>query len=187
MYKSVGKGKVRINANSSNTIIHIMANGYKVLDTILQAPYSNTYIFYLIKAKSLKNVNIKSKFDLNYINANQVGLVSIPIATLKKMPALLGEKDLLKALQFTPGIQFGHEGTTELIVRGGSNDQNLVLLDDVPVYNLNHLFGFLSILPTDAVKDIQLYKAGFPAQYGGRLSSVLDIKTKEGSLNKRYG
>ncbi|MFO8055363.1 MAG: TonB-dependent receptor plug domain-containing protein [Bacteroidales bacterium] len=100
-----------------------------------------------------------------------------------KIPALLGEKDVMKVLQLMPGVQSGSESSTGLYVRGGGADQNLILLDDAPVYNANHLFGFFSVFNGDALKSIELTKGGFPARYGGRLSSVLDITMKEG--NKR--
>jgi TonB-dependent Receptor Plug Domain len=184
-YQSNSQGNVAIRLYNASCNIKIIANGFASFDTLLYAPYLSNYLISLRKSTRINDIIVKSNFDNNLLNSTQVGLVHIPVSTLKKIPALGGERDLIKALQFVPGIQFGHEGSTELIVRGGSNDQNLVLLDDVPVYNLNHLFGFLSILPSDAVKDVQLYKAGFPAQFGGRLSSVIDIKTKEGSLNQK--
>ncbi len=102
-----------------------------------------------------------------------------------EMPAILGEADILKVLQAEPGVQGGQEGQSGLHVRGGSPDQNLILLDDVPVYNASHLFGFLSVFNSDAIKEAQLYKGGFPARYGGRISSVLDIRMKEGN-NKEW-
>jgi len=117
----------------------------------------------------------------------QMSTVGIPIAQIKKLPAFLGETDILKALQLLPGIQSGGEGQSGLYVRGGSPDQNLILLDGVPVYNASHLFGFFSVFNADALKDVNLIKGGFPARYGGRLSSVLDIKMKEGNNQKFKG
>ena len=117
----------------------------------------------------------------------QMSTVSIPMAQIKKLPAFLGETDILKALQLLPGVQSGGEGQSGLYVRGGSPDQNLILLDGVPVYNASHLFGFFSVFNADALKDVTLIKGGFPARYGGRLSSVLDIKMKEGNTKKFKG
>ena len=117
----------------------------------------------------------------------QMSTVSIPIAEIKKLPAFLGETDILKALQLLPGVQSGGEGQSGLYVRGGSPDQNLILLDGVPVYNASHLFGFFSVFNTDALSNVELIKGGFPARYGGRLSSVLDIKMKEGNTKKLRG
>ena len=117
----------------------------------------------------------------------QMSTVTIPITQIKKLPAFLGETDILKALQLLPGVQSGGEGQSGLYVRGGSPDQNLILLDGVPVYNASHLFGFFSVFNADAIKDVSLIKGGFPARYGGRLSSVLDIKMKEGNMKKFKG
>lgn len=118
---------------------------------------------------------------------SQMSSIDIPIAQIKKVPALLGETDVLKALQLLPGVQSGGEGQSGLYVRGGSPDQNLILLDGVPVYNASHLFGFFSVFNADAIKDVKLVKGGFPARYGGRLSSVLEINMKEGNTQELHG
>ena len=100
---------------------------------------------------------------------------------------ILGERDVLKTLQFQPGIKSARENSAGFNVRGGSNDQNLILLDGVPVYNVNHLFGFFSVFNSDAIKDVSMYKGGIPARFGGRLSSVLDISMKEGNMKDSHG
>jgi len=107
--------------------------------------------------------------------------------TIKKLPVFLGETDVLKTLQLMPGVHSGNEGSSGLYVRGGGADQNLILLDGVPVYNAYHLFGFFSIFNGNAIKNIKLIKGGFPAQYGGRLSSILDIRMKEGNSKEIKG
>ena len=117
----------------------------------------------------------------------QMSKIDIPIGQIKKIPALMGEVDVMKALQLLPGVQSGGEGTSGLYVRGGSPDQNLVLLDGVPVYNVSHLFGFFSVFNADAIRNVTLTKGGFPARYGGRLSSVLDINMKEGNDKEFHG
>ena len=109
------------------------------------------------------------------------GVISIPVTQIEKVPTMGGENDVMKVLATTPGVSAGIEGTTGLLVRGGSPDQNLVLLDDAVVYNIAHVNGFLSVFNTDALNNVSLYKDGFPARYGGRLSSVLDISMKEGN------
>jgi hypothetical protein len=114
-----------------------------------------------------------------------IGVTSIPVSRLKEIPILFGESDIIKALAMTPGVSTGNEGTSGLLVRGGTPDLNLMLIDDATVYNASHLFGLVSIFNTDAIKNVSLYKAGFPAQYGGRLSSVLDISMKEGNNRKK--
>lgn len=115
---------------------------------------------------------------------SQMSSINVPIEQIKSLPALLGEVDVLKILQLLPGVQSGNEGTSGLYVRGGGPDQNLILLDGVPVYNVSHLFGFFSVFNADAINNVQLIKGGFPARYGGRLSSVLDISMKEGNMQR---
>jgi hypothetical protein len=117
----------------------------------------------------------------------QMSKFEIPIEQIKNIPALLGEKDVLKVIQLMPGVQKGSEGTSGLYVRGGGADQNLIILDDATVYNASHLFGFFSLFNGDAIKSIELTKGGFPARYGGRLSSVLDINMKDGNKEKICG
>ena len=111
----------------------------------------------------------------------------ISIVQMAKLPVLVGEPDVMKTLQLMPGVQSGSEGHTGLYIKGGEDDQNLILLDGVPVYNPNHLFGFFSIFNERAIQDITIYKGNFPAKYGGRLSSVVDIQTKEGNGKKMEG
>lgn len=129
---------------------------------------------------TLDTVRIEAQMS----KSEQAGHLVVPIEQLAAMPALLGEADPLKAMQLLPGIQFGLEGTTGLYIRGGSPDQNLILLDDIPVYNISHLFGFVSLFPAEALSSVSLYRGGFPARYGGRLSSVIELKTREGNFEE---
>lgn len=117
----------------------------------------------------------------------KMSTINLQVAQIKNIPSLLGEKDVLKVLQFMPGVQTGSEGSSGLYVRGGGPDQNLIILDDAIVYNANHLFGFFSLFNGDALKSVELTKGGFPARYGGRLSSVLDINMKEGNKEEWHG
>ncbi len=117
-------------------------------------------------------------------NDTRMSTISLPIQQIESVPAIFGEPDLIKAYALTPGVSTGMEGSTGLLVRGGTPDQNLILLDGAPVYNVAHLFGFVSVFNTDALKSAELIKGGFPARYGGRLSSVLDISMKEGNTKK---
>ena len=132
-------------------------------------------------------VVVNSESKTNSQNRTLPGKVNVSSSFIRSMPALLGEPDVLKALQLLPGIQAGNEGTAGLNVRGGSADQNLVLLDGVPVYNASHAFGFFSIFNSDAVHNVEVLKSGFPASYGGRLSSVIDVQMKEGDKYKFHG
>lgn len=135
----------------------------------------------------LETVEISAKKQDRIENRTQMSQVTVPIATIKKIPALLGEVDVLKALQLLPGVQAGGEGQNGLYVRGGSPDQNLILLDGVPVYNVSHIGGFFSVFNGDAIRNVTLTKGGFPARYGGRLSSIIEIDMKEGNMKEFHG
>lgn len=121
------------------------------------------------------------------VNNTEVGTNTLNTEQIKKLPVIFGETDLLKAVQLLPGVQSAGEANSGFYVRGGGPDQNLILLDDAVVYNSGHLFGFFSIFNSDAIKNLTLIKGGIPAQYGGRLSSVLDVKMKEGNLKEYKG
>ncbi len=123
------------------------------------------------------------KEDHNVTSAN-VGKIDLKIQTIKKMPAFLGEADVIKSVQLLPGFSSGGEGNSGFYVRGGGADQNLVLLDEATIYNASHLFGFFSVFNADAVRNVEVYKSGMPANYGGRLSSVIDVSQKEGNMKK---
>jgi hypothetical protein len=140
-----------------------------------------------IKLKStnnMKEVEVVATKAEKLEDKTQMSKIDVPIETIKRIPALLGEVDVLKAIQLLPGVQSGGEGQNGLYVRGGSPDQNLILLDGVPVYNASHILGFFSVFNADAIKNVSLVKGGFPARYGGRLSSVIDISMKEGNNQK---
>ena len=124
------------------------------------------------------------KLDKN-VSSSNMSQVKLEVGNIKQLPVILGEVDILKSAQLLPGIQSGGEGNSGLYVRGGGPDQNLILLDEAVVYNAAHLFGFFSVFNADAIKDINIIKGGMPAEYGGRLSSVLDITMKDGN-NKKY-
>lgn len=135
------------------------------------------------RSSSEEVVVVSKKRDNNVKNA-QMGKISLSVEQIKNVPAFLGEVDLLKTIQLLPGVRNAGEGSAGIYVRGGGPDQNLILLDDAVVYNTGHLFGFFSIFNADAIKNVSLIKGGMPAQYGGRLSSVLDISMKEGNDKK---
>ena len=117
----------------------------------------------------------------------QMGAIEVPITQIKSIPALFGETDILKALQLLPGVQGGTEGSAGLYVRGGGPDENLLLLDGVPVYNVNHMGGFFSVFNADALKNVTLYKGNFPARFSSRLSSVVDIRMNDGNAKEIHG
>lgn len=135
----------------------------------------------------LNEVVIKANAFSEKVRSTEMSVATITTKEVKALPALFGEADIIKILQLKPGITPGSEGTTGLFVRGGNNDQNLIVLDEAIVYNASHLFGFFSTFNSDAVKDVKVYKGGFPSQYGGRLSSVIDVRMKEGNNQKFSG
>ena len=140
------------------------------------------------KASNLQEVEIKAVGTS--VAAPTTGVLKIPMQQIKLLPALGGEVDVLKAFQLMPGVQGGNEGTSGLYVRGGTPDQNLILLDDIPLYYVNHIGGFVSVFDINAINDVKLIKGGFPARYGGRLSSVVDIRMKSGNpeaIKGEYG
>ncbi|MFY8025910.1 MAG: TonB-dependent receptor [Sediminibacterium sp.] len=132
----------------------------------------------------LQDVTVSARRRDNNVKTAQMGKMELSVNTAKALPAFFGEVDILKTLQLMPGVRNAGEGNAGFYVRGGGPDQNLILLDDAVVYNTGHLFGFFSVFNADAIKNVSLIKGGMPAQYGGRLSSVVDIAMKEGNDNK---
>lgn len=132
----------------------------------------------------LSEVVIKAEKAEDNIKSIEMSVNKVPIKTIKQMPALLGEVDVIRSIQYLPGVSSVGEGASGFNVRGGGIDQNLVLLDEAPVYNSSHLFGFFSVFNPDAIKDVKLIKGGIPSQYGGRVSSILDVRMKEGNYKK---
>ena len=160
--------------------------------------YQPTTIRFFLRRDTVITINLQSSTVLNEVvisgtkadpihESTKMSTLSVPIEQIKALPAFMGETDILKILQLMPGVQSGNEGSTGLYVRGGGPDQNLMLLDGVPIYNASHLFGFFSVFNADAINHVELIKGGFPARYGGRLSSVIDINMKEGNMKKVKG
>ncbi len=138
------------------------------------------------KATTLKTVEIIGKSMKNTVRSLEMGAIKLDIKQLKSVPLLFGERDIIKAIQLLPGVSPSNEGSSNYFVRGGEADQNHILLDEAPVYNPSHLLGFFSVFNSDAIKDVKLYKGGIPAPYGGRVSSVLDIRMRDGN-SKEWG
>ncbi|HRG01603.1 MAG TPA: TonB-dependent receptor [Bacteroidia bacterium] len=159
--------------------------GYKTLSKPIDLSSNQTINFEMAEeGKELEEVVISSEREDKNIKSMEMSVAKLDIKQIQKMPALLGEVDIIKSIQLLPGVTTVGEGASGFNVRGGNIDQNLVLMDEAPVYNSSHLFGFFSIFNPDAVKDVKLIKGGIPAQYGGRASSVLDIRMKEGNSKK---
>lgn len=147
----------------------------------------DTVINALLTPSTNKLEEVLISSDENQVESTKMSNISLSREDLEIAPMLLGERDVLKTLQLLPGVKSGSEGSSGVYVRGGGADQNLILLDGVPVYNASHLFGFLSVFNSDAINKVELMKGGFPARYGGRLSSVIDIAMKEGNVNESTG
>ncbi len=144
------------------------------------------------KLKSSENtlkevvVSAESSREKEQVRSAQMSSIYMPIEKIKNIPTIGGETDIMKVMQLMPGVKRGGEGQNAMYVRGGSGDDNLILLDEAIVYNVSHLFGFFSVFNNDALKEVTLYKGGFPAQYGGRLSSVMDIRMKDGDMQNYH-
>lgn len=139
------------------------------------------------KSTSLNTVEITGKSARSAVRSLEMGAIQMDIKQLKAVPVLFGERDILKGIQLLPGVSPSSEGSSNYFVRGGEADQNHILLDEAPVYNASHLMGFFSVFNSDAIKDVKLYKGGIPAPYGGRVSSVLDIRMRDGNSKEWEG
>ena len=159
--------------------------GYKLMVIPLYGRNNQIVHFTLEKEVSLlTEVTIYSDDQENMIRTSRSSEERINPESIRKMPALFGEKDVIKSLAAVPGIKFFGDGSTIFYVRGGSRDQNMITIDEAPVYNPTHLLGFFSTIVPDAIKEVKIYKGDFPANYGGRLSSLIDIRTKDGNMNQ---
>ncbi|MES2379817.1 MAG: TonB-dependent receptor [Bacteroidota bacterium] len=162
--------------------------GYQLYDLEVDLQSNTTKNINMeVVGKKLNEIQVNSKKKDQNIQTVQMSTNTISMEQLKKSPALFGEVDLIKNIQQLPGIQSAGEGTSAFFVRGGSSDQNLILLDEAPVYNPSHLVGIFSVFNADAIKSAEVYKGAIPAQFGGRLSSVVDIRSRDGNLKKRAG
>lgn len=159
--------------------------GYETLVQKIKLDSSQTINFSLQTKNVLKEVVVESSRKNDNLTKAQMGTETINMAAISKVPVIFGEKDLLKTIQLLPGVKSAGEGNSGFFVRGGGADQNLILLDEAPVYNATHLLGFFSTFNSDAIKDATIIKGNSSSQYGGRLSSVLDVKMKEGN-NQDY-
>ncbi len=133
----------------------------------------------------IQEVSVNAVKENNNITSSEMNVTRFDPKSIETIPVLFGEKDILKTLQLTPGVKTAGEGNSGFYVRGGGADQNLILLDEAPVYNASHLLGFFSVFNSDAIKDVSLYKSGIPAEFGSRASSVVDVKMREGN-NKKF-
>lgn len=161
--------------------------GYQPFQVNFLLEKDTTMVIQLQPSSQLEEVVVEAARTDQIQENTQMGSINVPLRQIRDLPALFGEVDVFKVLQLLPGVQSGTEGGSGLYVRGGGPDQNLILLDGVPVYNATHLFGFFSVFNADAINNVELIKGGFPARYGGRLSSVIDINMKDGNMKKFQG
>ncbi len=159
--------------------------GYRQLTQTLELQRDTFVNVRLSPSIMISEIEVAS--DVSKFSRAKTGTVDLPVEQVKNMPMLLGASDIIKALQMTPGVQCGEEGLGGMSVRGGSVDENIVLLDDVPLYSPNHLLGLFTVFNSEGINSATLIKSGFPARYGGRMSSVLDVKTNEGNLQNFSG
>ncbi|MFK7921989.1 MAG: TonB-dependent receptor [Bacteroidia bacterium] len=164
--------------------LRVSYSGYEA-QSIAFIAETDSFIEFKLQTQSLEAVEIRAERQIE--EETEMSVVDIPLRQIKAMPTLLGEVDVIRAVQMMPGVQSGNEGNTGLYVRGGGPDQNLILLDGAPLYYVSHLGGIFSVFNADALQQVRLIKGGFPARYGGRLSSVLDIRMKDGNLKKWEG
>ena len=158
--------------------------GYQTQIKNIELDKDLQYNLELESGQELDEVVIRGEADNANIRSSDMGIVKLDVKDIEQIPVLFGEADILKTLQLMPGISTGGEGKGGYYVRGGNTDQNLILLDEAPVYNASHLLGFFSVFNSDALKEMTMYKAGIPARYGGRLSSVLDVRMNNGNMKK---
>ena len=156
--------------------------GFEPYEAVLNLKNDTVINISLTQSNQLNEVTVTARAMESNVKGTQMSTIELPVTQLKKVPAMFGETDVIKALQLLPGVQSGTEGSAGMYVRGGGPDENLILLDGVPLYNVNHAAGFFSAFNSDAIKNVTLYKGNFPARFGGRLSSVVDVRMKDGDM-----
>ena len=160
--------------------------GYATQTVTIPARSNRTVHVQLVPGASLEEAIVTAQKESG-IASTKMSAIEVPLQVLKSAPALFGEADVIKTLQLLPGVQGGTEGFSGIYVRGGGPDENLLLLDGIPIYNAEHLLGIFSIFQPEAIKKMTLYKGSFPARYGGRISSIVDVRTNDGNLYETHG
>lgn len=173
---------------ADSMVLQVSYLGYRTKRQVIHGREPSVrYDFYLVPGEQLDAVVIRSSVESRPERRTEMSKISLSAAQMESVPVILSEPDPIKVIQKLPGIQGGTEGMSGMLVRGGSVDQNLYLLDDVPLYYIYHLGGFVSAFNPDAINRVNIYKGDFPARYGNRLSSVLDVRTRDGNMKKRSG
>ena len=156
--------------------------GYKTKSEVIQVTKDQIFKFFIESdSYEMEEVVIEIEQDEDNVSSTEIGVQELDIEEIKKIPPLLGEVDIVKSIELLPGVTTVGEGASGFNVRGGNIDQNLVLMDFAPIYSTSHLFGFFSVFNSDAIKSLKLYKGGIPSRFGGRVSSVLDIRQTAGN------
>ena len=183
------EGNFRLQITTLPAKLVISFLGYEKSIRVIQPKEAEKPMKFFLKPEelSLQEIIIQERRPDEQVKNLEIGKSSVAIETIKNIPALFGEVDLLRSLQLLPGVQTAGEGTTGLFVRGGSADQNLVQLDGAPVYNASHFFGVFSVFNPDALKKVDLYKGNMPSQFGGRASSLIDVSLREGGKDQIHG
>jgi outer membrane receptor for ferrienterochelin and colicin len=173
-----------LNQGKHNIIVSYV--GYEIIDTLLNLTENRTLDFELKEGvKQLQEVVVKAERAQNNVTSTQMSVVNVSSKVIKQIPVAFGEADVLKTLVLLPGVKSSDDGGSTLSVRGGGRDQNLIMLDEATVYNASHLGNLLSVFNNDALQNVEFFKGNMPAQYGGRLSSVIDMRMKDGN-NKQF-
>ena len=181
------EGEYSIDLSQGEYTISVSFVGYRTLNMKLNAASSREIAAKMDRDAELEEVVVTARNSDANVTSLTMGMEKLTVKQIRKMPALMGEVDILKAVQLLPGVQSTSEGSSGFSVRGGSPDQNLILLDNTLIYNASHLMGFFSVFNNDVISDLELYKGDIPLKHGGRLSSLLDIKTVEDMPEKITG
>ncbi|MCR4665440.1 MAG: TonB-dependent receptor, partial [Paludibacteraceae bacterium] len=181
-------GYFTLNLSHHEAAIRASYVGYAPSKAMIVSLHTDTLIHIALHENTqLEEISVVAEQSVSGAESVQMSVVEVPVSQIKGIPALAGEVDVLKAIQLLPGVQSGTEGSAGLYVRGGGADENLIILDDVPLYNVNHMLGFFSVFNAEAIKNVTLYKGSFPARYGSRLSSVVDVRQRDGNQTGWHG
>lgn len=179
-------GRYALNLPGGTYTLRVASVGYKTIEQRITLSADKQVDFIIApETAEQKEIVLKADAPRAELDRTQMGKVNLQMSKVRELPVLFGEVDVLKTLQLLPGVQSSSEGTTGFYVRGGGPDQNLIILDEAVVYNASHLFGFFSVFNADAIKNVELYKGGYPSKFGGRLSSVVEVNLKDGN-KKEY-
>lgn len=180
-------GRYSLTLPEGTTTLVCSYTGFNSQTVTLTLKSDTTYNFSLDEGVALQEVTVVGHYNPSHVQSTQMSTIAIPASQIKRAPAIFGENDVIKTLQLLPGVQSGTEGASGIYVRGGGPDQNLIMIDGIPLYNVNHFGGMFSNFNTDAIKNVTLYKGSFPARFNGRLSSVIDVRMRDGDEQHYHG